>query len=112
MLNEEKFLTIYEDFKGSGLTVREYCSNLGMCQAKFYYWKKKLKEKHHENKAFVPLVFEQERNRQLPAKAIIPDQSSQVYEICYSNGTRIKLGGQTNMEVLRELLQLTIAADV
>lgn len=26
MLNDKKFLTIYEDYKSSGLTVREYCS--------------------------------------------------------------------------------------
>jgi hypothetical protein len=61
MLNEKKFQAIYDDFLSSGLTAREYCSNLGMSEAKFYYWKKRLKDQGHSANGFIPLVFEQKQ---------------------------------------------------
>lgn len=112
MLNEKKFLTIYEDYQRSGLTIREYCSNLRMCEAKFYYWKKRLKNPHSGAKGFVPVVLDQDKSQQLPARTTKPDQSQDSYEICYPNGTSLKLKGQINLEVLRGLLQLNVAADV
>lgn len=112
MLNEKKFLTIYEDYKSSGLTVREYCSNLGMNEAKFYYWKKKLKDEQAEPNGFIPVVFKQKESQQLAMKPVIENQTSQVYEICYPNGTILKLNGQTDIEVLQRLLGLNIAANV
>lgn len=38
MLNEKKFRAIYDDFLASGLTIRDYCANQHMCEAKFFYW--------------------------------------------------------------------------
>jgi hypothetical protein len=39
MLNPEKFWSIYADYLESGLTVRAYCANHRMNEAKFYYWR-------------------------------------------------------------------------
>lgn len=116
MLNERKFRTIYDDYKASGLTVREYCSNLGMNEAKFYYWKKKLQDQKRETPGFVPLVFEQgqSQNSQLPARPNHKDteQVSSFYEISYINGTSIKLNSQANIEMLQQLLQLKMPGNV
>ena len=116
MLNEKKFLTIYEDYMSSGLTVREYCSNMGMNEAKFYYWKKKLKTQQCQAQGFVPVVFEQEqlKHQQLPSKRL-PDNTGEdpsLYEICYPNGTSLKISGHTNLETLQGLLQLNFSGNV
>jgi hypothetical protein len=116
MLNEKKFLVIYEDYQRSGLTVRGYCSNMGMNEAKFYYWKKKLTDQRCETKGFVPVVFEQEqlKHQQLPSRRG-PDNTEQVpfYEISYPNGTSLKLSGHnTNLETLQSLLQLNFSGNV
>jgi len=37
MLNEKKFRAIYDDYLVSGLTVRDYCLNQNMGEAKFFY---------------------------------------------------------------------------
>jgi hypothetical protein len=115
MLNEKKFLTIYEDYQRSGLTVREYCSNMGMNEAKFYYWKKKLTDQRCEAKGFVPVVFEQGqlKHRQLPSGRM-PENTGQspLYEIIYPNGTSLKLSGHTNLETLQSLLQLNFPGNV
>ena len=116
MLNEKKFLTIYNDYKASGLTIRDYCSNLEMNEAKFYYWKKKLQDQKRETNGFVPVVFEQgqTKSKQLPSrpKHKNTEQVSSFYEISYPNGTSIKLHGQANIEILRQLLQLNMPGNV
>lgn len=114
MLNEKKFLAIFEDYQRSGLTIRDYCSNIGMNEAKFYYWKKKLNDQHFDPKGFVPLVFKPDKLKpQHPSYTITDENPAQpLYEICYPNGTSLKLKGQTSLEEMRGLLQLNIAADV
>ena len=38
----EQFKQTYEDWKLSGLSVRDYCNNTGFDEGKFYYWRRKL----------------------------------------------------------------------
>ncbi len=58
MLNEKKFRAIYNEFLESGLTVRDYCANQQMNEAKFYYWQNKLKGQLPPKRGFVPVIFE------------------------------------------------------
>lgn len=111
MLNEKKFLTIYDDFKTSGLTVRDYCSNQGMNEAKFYYWKQKIKNKVSTTNGFVPVIVEP---RQTATKQIQSnlEPASLSYEICYPNGASIKLNGAVNIEIIQTLLQLNLSQNV
>ena len=37
MLKEKGFRVIYDEFLGSGLTIRDFCANQQMNEAKFYY---------------------------------------------------------------------------
>jgi hypothetical protein len=116
MLNEKKFLAIYDDFLSSGLTAREYCSNLGMSEAKFYYWKKRIKDQRLNTTGFVPVVFEREQsNHQQLLSGRMPENtepSPLFYEINYPNGTSIKLSGQPPMEVLQGLLRINLSGNV
>jgi len=58
MLNEKKFKEIYDQYRESGLTVRDFCLNQRIGEAKFYYWQNKLR--HNNNRSasgeFVPMV--------------------------------------------------------
>lgn len=38
----DQFKQTYEDWKLSGLSVRDYCNNTGFDEGKFYYWRRKL----------------------------------------------------------------------
>ena len=49
MLNEEKFKEIYDQYRESGLTVRDFCLNQRIGEAKFYYWQHKLR--HSNNRS-------------------------------------------------------------
>ncbi|MFV0378271.1 MAG: IS66 family insertion sequence element accessory protein TnpA, partial [Mangrovibacterium sp.] len=57
MLNAQKFLSIYHDYLASGLTVRDYCANQHMNEARFYYWQNKLKDQLPPKQGFIPVVF-------------------------------------------------------
>jgi hypothetical protein len=62
MLNEKKFRAIYSEFLESGLTIRDYCVNQQMNEAKFYYWQNKLKGQLPPKRGFVPVFFGDEKN--------------------------------------------------
>lgn len=61
MLNEKTFKAIYDDFLESGLSVRSYCLNQSINEAKFYYWQRRLKNLLPPRKGFVPLLIEKDR---------------------------------------------------
>ncbi|MDA3928871.1 MAG: hypothetical protein PF541_07905 [Prolixibacteraceae bacterium] len=124
MLNDKKFRSIYNEFLESGLTVRDYCSNQQMNEAKFYYWKNKLKDQLPAKKEFVPLVFEHGKQRQPPHVPALgthgigaflnPATKGKTFscEVSYPNGVCVKLNNLDDIEVLRSLLVLAQHQDV
>lgn len=119
MLNEKKFRDIYTGFLESGLTIRDYCANHQMNEAKFYYWQNKLKGLLPPKNGFVPVVFgdgHRAHSMQVPApaqnrKAMFLNHASAEKdiscEINYPNGVSVKLNGFPDIQVLQSLLLLT-----
>ncbi len=119
MLKARQFLSIYDGFLESGLTVRNYCANQHMKESQFFYWQNKLKGQLPPKRGFVPVVFENGksiRSSQVPVPAqkrskAFPDpaaaNNSISCEINYPNGVSVKLNGLTDPEMLRSLLLLT-----
>ena len=119
MFNEKKFRVIYDELLASGLTVRDYCANQHMNQAKFYYWKNKLKGQLPPKSGFVPVVFDsggQARSSRVPVKVqpppstfSAPEAIAQTIscEISYPNGVLVKLNGLQDVQMLSSLLVLT-----
>jgi hypothetical protein len=119
MYNEKKFRAIFDEFLVSGLTIRDFCANGQMNEAKFYYWQNKLKDQLPPKRGFVPVVFEnsgQARSLQVPAP--VPPQTTSFStseatpqtiscEISYPNGVHVKLNGLSDPQILRSLLVLT-----
>ena len=119
MLKARQFLSIYEGFLESGLTIRDYCANQHMKESQFFYWQNKLKGQLPPKRGFVPVVFDNgkvTRTSRVPAP--IQNQSKAFSdptaanntiscEISYPNGVCVKLNGLTDPEMLRSLLLLT-----
>lgn len=118
MLNENKFREIYDGFITSGLTTKDYCSNLGLPEGTFYYWKNKLINTLPPKNGFVPVILKTERNatpilNNTKRLQLINSEQSQepvnktgLLEISYPNGVRVKLDSGVNMETLRSLIEL------
>jgi hypothetical protein len=116
MLNEKQFRVIYSEFLESGLTIRDYCANQQMNEAKFYYWQNKLKEQLQLKRGFVPVIFENGRQSQVPSpvqnlseSCSQPAVSNKTIscEINYPNGVSVKLNGLPDTQMLKSLLVLT-----
>ena len=119
MLKERQFLSIYEGYLESGLTIRDYCANQNMKESMFYYWQNKLKGQLPPKRGFVPVVFDnalKTQSSQVPAP--VQNRSKTIAdhvvatnaiscEISYPNGVCVKLNGLTDPEILRSLLLLT-----
>lgn len=119
MLNEKIFRAIYDDYLESGLTVRDYCLNQKMGEAKFFYWQNKLKGVLPPKNGFVPVIFsgdQQDPSQQWPV-ALRNRQEHQIKrtssaavlscEISYPNGISVKVNGLADLEMLRSLLVST-----
>ncbi len=118
MLNEKNFREIYDGFITSGLTAKDYCSNQGLPEGTFYYWKNKLKNTLPPKNGFVPVILKTERNaipvldnseRQQLINSEQPQEpvnKTGLLEISYPNGVRVKLDSGVNMETLRSLIDL------
>lgn len=122
MLNEKKFRVIYNEYLCSGLTIRDYCANQQMNEAKFYYWQNKLKGQLPPQKGFVPVIFgneQKDRPFQVPSGQArhtcpYPASGDKVIscEISYPNGVRVKLDGLSDPQMLQSLLLLMRRQDV
>jgi hypothetical protein len=117
MLNEKAFRAIYDDFLDSGLTIRDFCLNQKMNEAKFFYWQNKLKGLLPPKRGFVPVIFnkdqQQDQSSQFPVAlnnrpgALFERTSSAgsiSCEISYPTGICVKVNGLTDLEMLRSLL--------
>ncbi len=112
------FELVYDRFQSSGLSVKDFCQNECILQSKFYYWNKRLRE-HTQDKdqpsTFVPIVFTGS-NTQLPAKRKIQQKStlehadpvaSDVFELVYPNGVKLRVPIGADINQLRALILLT-----
>jgi hypothetical protein len=59
--SKETFQTIYEEWKESGLSVRDFCYQNGFPEFKFYYWRRKMSRSSQLTNAgsFVPASLKQ-----------------------------------------------------
>jgi hypothetical protein len=115
MMTAINFKGIYERYLSSGLSVRSFCHNEGMQEARFYYWQKKLAKFQPNTTEFVPLVINNtlppaglpainKRNHSFP-KLSSPFQEISC-EISYPDGTTVKLTGYGDYELLSSLVLL------
>jgi hypothetical protein len=110
MINEKKFRDIYDDFLESGLTVKAFCANRQINEAKYYYWKRRLKEELSPKGGFIPMVFDSSSRIPFAHKdRTVPVNSDQgiCCEISYPSGISIKLKQYPDLAILRSLILLT-----
>ncbi len=106
MFNEKKFRVIYDEYLSSGLTIKDYCANQHINEAKFYYWQNKLKGYLPPKRGFVPVIFE--NGKHLPTNQVPGRDNQEAFlcEISYPNGVRVKLNAFPDIQALESLLLL------
>ena len=113
MWNFQEFTDTYTRFRSSGLSVRDFCANECINEAKFYYWQKKFKSAESSPvtpSGFVPLVVQPG----YPTKSQVgdnlhtqPTSAGASYEIIYPNGVKLHLPANSDLRLLRSLIFLS-----
>lgn len=116
MWNQKEFESVYDRYKLSGLSVKDFCFNEDIYTSKFYYWKKKRKDQQRETQrpsGFIPIVF---NTSQTPIKKIVSEDKpsaanhrlcNNTIEIVYPNGVIVCLPQETDIKQLQSLILLT-----
>jgi hypothetical protein len=118
MITETQFKEIYSRYQSSGLTIRLFCHNEGMYEARFYYWRKRLQRflPGAGGFGFIPVKME-ERKEELPQAALPslnpvfnirsePSEGNCSFEITYPNGTRLKFSGTADYALIKSFVLL------
>jgi len=117
MLSEAKFQELMVQHQESGLDVKAFCTNEGIKESTFYYWKKKLQGKD-KAKGFIPLVVApagkaikrqhlyKSRMEPNPDNTQQSDNDDYLLEVVYPNGTRLRIKNDLDFARLRALVYL------
>ena len=107
------FSAIYQEFLGSGKTVRQFCADSGVPESRFYRWQGKLRREAAADRSgeFMPVSI---NNR--GGKVVLMDKShpfqqrhttqQPVCEICFPNGVTVRLSGSFPQEAISGLVML------
>jgi len=116
MLTEPQFKEIYARYQSSGLPIRSFCQNEGINESKFYYWRKRLQRFLPGGFGFIPVKME-ERKEDI-SQSVLPSlnpvfsvrsgtsDDSCSFEITYPNGTRLKIAGKADYDMVKSLVLL------
>ena len=109
----EEFKEVYNDWKESKLTIREFCSRNGLKEVTFYYWKKRIVERQNISVGkFVPVqaspqISQSSSHKAIPSDVKVSDApDNECCEIVYANGVTLKLRGNISLDMLRTLISL------
>ena len=109
--NLVEFSTLFREWKESGLTVREYCSNVGYSESQFYRWKKKYEENPPQavspvnSCGFVPVRLSTRTGTlEVSPRCGTVEGTAPRIELTYPNGVTIRLPGDTPIETLRSMV--------
>lgn len=108
-LTLEEFKRIHEEWKSTGLSIRDYCHNTGFEESKFYYWRKKLTEAMlPQVNGFVPVnMFHQNGKLGMTATDSPKEPTDNVpCEVVYPNGVTLRIKSELSLEMLRSLILL------
>ena len=101
----EQFRQIHEEWRQSGLSVQQYCENIGIREGRFYYWKAKLKAESLPAVygGFVPVKMSGKSGR---ACASAAGSASALCEVVYPNGVTVRVTSDMTLDQLRQMVTL------
>ena len=108
-LTLEAFKWIHEEWKSTGLSIRDYCHNTGFEESKFYYWRKKLTEAMlPQVNGFVPVnMFHRNGKPGMSATGTSKEPTDHVpSEVVYPNGAILRIRSELSLGTLRSLILL------
>jgi len=91
----EEWFSLIQEFRTSGLSVKEFCINKGIHSSNFYYWVKR--QRSADETGFLPVAI---------SKPSAQPFSQQMVEIVYPNGVSLRFGSEVDIRMLSQLIRL------
>ncbi len=109
-ISETSFKRLYQEQQESGLSVRDFCSNIDIAPSTFYRWKKILDEKEPPG-GFIPLLLGTNRshNRCTDQVPVLDDNKSihnNSMEFTFPNGVKLHFKGKFDASLLKSIIHL------
>ncbi len=95
MEQQEKMLTLVEDFHRSGKSQKEFCLEQGINTSTFSYWIKKKRMNENPQEAFL----------KIETKTSLTSFSADQVEIIYPNGVKLRIT-QPELSLISALIRL------
>ncbi len=108
---ESTFSKLYQEYLGSGLSVRDFCANQNFAVSTFYHWKKRLESKEPPI-GFVPLVIgsQSSMNHVGNSQVVSMNESTPAeendFEFTFPNGTKLQVKGNVDLALLKTIVHL------
>ena len=101
----EQFRQVYDEWRQSGLTVQQFCENIGIREGRFYYWKAKLKAESLPA-AYGGLVPVKMSGKPGRAYASAAGSANALCEVVYPNGVTVRVTSDMTLDQLRQMVTL------
>ena len=100
----EQFRQIYDEWKQSGLSIHQYCENIGFAESRLYYWKSKLKSEFLPATcgSFIPVKMSGKTQTYFAGDA----SGKALCEVAYPNGVVVRVTSDMTLDVLRQMVTL------
>ncbi len=102
----EEFKKVHQEWKESGLSIRDYCASTGIKESRFYYWKKRVEIPDNlpsSTGGFIPVNLNGKFG-----KCSVPGSkpSGVLCELVYQNGVTLRVTSDMTLEQLRAMVLL------
>lgn len=98
---EQSWRRVLQQWRGSGLSVREFCRQQQVSEARFYAWRRTLQRRAAEAAPFIPV-----RVVPPPAETAAASDATAGLELVLAAGRRLRIGPAFDAATLRRLLTL------
>ena len=101
----EEFRQVYDEWRQSGLTVQQFCENIGIREGRFYYWKAKLKAVSLPAACggLIPVKMSGKSGR---AYTSAVGGTNALCEVVYPNGVTVRVTSDMTLDQLRQMVTL------
>ena len=121
MWNQKEFEGVYDRYKLSGLSVKDFCTNEGIYGSKFHYWQRKRREQQQKSQSpsgFIPIVLNTPQT--LLNNIVCENKPSaqshlscdNIIEIVYPSGVIVRMPQRADIKQLQSLILLTQSSHV
>jgi hypothetical protein len=91
----------------SGLTVRDFCSQHGLAESAFHFWRREIARRNDEQRAASALCAPAAEPAFVPVSLTAPqDRAESAIDIRLSNGQRLRVRGGCDRQLLADLVAL------